>query len=423
MTERSRSQVDRRQFLKTAVAGAAVSGAYLAFGDIAVALARPRILHWTGSNAAGGRFTMVVIGDSIMWGQGLREEAKFTTQVATWIESQLPGRRVSMHRYAHSGAVIKANEEEDARPATPGEVPNARPSITALFWKAASELTPETPDRTVDLVLMDGGINDVKVNSIITTDPTISNKVDWVRKLTRERCAPRMKRLLPHVLQRFPSAKVVTTSYYPIVSEESDLTGLARIVSLYNPTRPIVRATEPLRNALAAQSRVFHEEYVAGVRPVVRQARAPEVIAAAASTPTRSRAVTVDRAAAGTRVAAIDPTARRTAFVLVPFKPENAYGASDSWLWKLGEEDQVATTRRQQCTSAGFSSALNPKCYLAAMGHPNVKGAKEYAQAIIGELQAFVPEWKTERQPESSKGEREQPRVELPTRIAPPVRR
>ncbi|MEO7138019.1 MAG: SGNH/GDSL hydrolase family protein [Gemmatimonadales bacterium] len=416
MSQRSGNQVDRRAFLKHAAAGAALGGVYLAFGDVAQALAWPRRLHWVEPTIAGGQFTMVVLGDSIMWGQGLKEEYKFSTLVANWIESQLPGWRVSTHRYAHSGAVIKANESEDAKPATPGEVPNSYPSITHLFWKAASELTPETPNRTVDLVLMDGGINDVKVNSIITTDPTIHDKVEWVRKLTRERCGPRMKQLLPYVLQKFPTAKVVTTSYYPIVSEKSDLTGLANIVSLYNPTRPIVKATEGLRDSLARQSRAFHDEYVAGVRPVVRQARALEMIASSASTDKGTRA--------GTELStSISLPERRTAFALIPFTPENAYGAPKSWLWKLGQEDQVATTRRQQCTASGLSSSVNPKCYLAAMGHPNVQGARAYATAIIGELQAFLPDWKAAQLSQPNQGGLVQPRNNLPGRIAPPVRR
>lgn len=405
--------VDRRGFLMNAARGAAIGGAYLAFGDVAAALARPRILHWSSAGTAGGQFTMVVMGDSIMWGQGLREDAKFTAHVSSWIESQLPGWRVSTHRFAHSGAVIKVNEQEDAQPAKPGEVPNAYPSITHLFWKAASELTPETPDRTVDLVLMDGGINDVKVNSIITTDPTITDKVEWVRKLTRERCAPRMKKLLPYVLQKFPTAKVVTTSYYPIVSEKSDLTGLANIVSLYNPARPIVKATEGLRNSLAKQSQAFHDEYVASVRPVVRQAKPLEMVASTANTAKRLPA----GADLPTSIALGE---RRTAFTLIPFKPENAYGAPESWLWKLGQEDHVATTRRQQCVAVG---SLNPKCYLAAMGHPNVNGARAYADAIIGELQAFLPGWKATVLSQPTQGEVAQPRSNLPTRIGPPVRR
>jgi lysophospholipase L1-like esterase len=408
MNQKHGYEVDRRKFLKDVACGAALGTSYLAFGDVAAALARPRTLRWTRATGVGGQFTMVVLGDSIMWGQGLKEEYKFPTLVATWIESQLPGWRVTTHRYAHSGAVIKPNQEQDKKPGTPGEVPNAYPSITALFWKAAGELTPETPDRTVDLVLMDGGINDVKVNSIITTDPTIADKVEWVAKLTRERCAPRMKRLLPYVLQKFPSAKVVATSYFPIVSRKSDLTGLAKIVSLYNPTRPIIKATEPLRDALARQSRAFHETYLATVPAVVRQAKPLEVIASAVSSAKPSLQV-------ADRVVLTDPSARRTAFALVPFEPENSYGAPESWLWKLGQEDHVAATRREQCVAIG---SLNPKCYLAAMGHPNVKGAKAYAGAIIGELQGFLPQWK-----EAHPAPEIEPRGDLPTRIGPPVRR
>jgi hypothetical protein len=76
----------------------------------------------------------------------------------------------------------------------------------------------------------------------------------------------------------------------------------------------------------------------------------------------------------------------------VPFRPENCYGAPDTWLWKVAEEDQVAADRREQCRSAGDAESL--QCHGAAMGHPNVRGAQEYANAITRELGRFLPEWR-----------------------------
>jgi GDSL-like lipase/acylhydrolase family protein len=385
--------VDRRGFLRSAARGAAIGGAYFAFGDVAAALARPRILHWSGTRALDEQFTILAIGDSIMWGQGLKEEAKFTTQVANWVKSQLPGRLVTLHQYAHSGAVIKADEEKDAQPATPGEVPNGYPSITFQFWKAAASLPPEA----VDLVLLNGGIHDVKINTILTTDPSITDKIGRIREDTRTRCAAPLRVLLSHVLQKFPQAKVVVPSYFPMVSGASPLDLLPELVNRYNPTRPLAgAATEALRTALAEQSRAFHNAYVSTVRPVALGGLKP----ATTTTPTGPP--------------------RRTAFALVPFAPENCYGAPDRWLWRAGEPDQVTHTRRQQCQAAGLTGLT---CRDAQLGHPNVEGAAAYARAITAQLEAFLPDWRPTRQPPQTGREAAPPRADLPTRIGPPVRR
>jgi lysophospholipase L1-like esterase len=392
MNERAMKIVDRRGFLMNAARGAALGGAYLAFGDVAAALVRPRMLHWTRAAAMDDQFTILAIGDSVVWGQGLREEAKFTTRVATWIESQLPGRLVTLHRYAHSGAVIKPNPEKDAKAPTPGEVPNAYPSITFQLQKGAASLPPDN----VDLVLLDGGIHDVKIASILTTDPSISDKVGRIREDTRTRCAGALRVLLSDALQKFPRAKIVATSYFPIVSGLSRLDLLTNLVNFYNPTRPLAGpATEALRKTLIEQSRAFHEEYVSSVRPVVLGVLKP-----------------------GAATTGAPP--RRTAFAVVPFAPESCYGAPESWLWREGEPDQVATTRRQQCQTSGFSDRA---CYHASTAHPNVKGAEAYAQAIIAQLEAFLPEWKPARLPPQAGKEAAPPRVDLPPRVTPPVRR
>ncbi|MGH7630330.1 MAG: hypothetical protein ACREOF_13310 [Gemmatimonadales bacterium] len=187
------------------------------------------------------------------------------------------------------------------------------------------------------------------------------------------------------------NATVVTTSYYPIVSEQSDLASLANLVNLYNPSRRIAgAATVSLRNALAMQAWAFHDEYVRGVGPVVRAARPLESAAVVSSTPQRAGEISVS---GPSRTAG-----RRTAFVQVPFQPENAYGSRATWLWKAGEIDQAATARRDACAAAGFPVTPSSPCALASLGHPNPSGAQAYAQAVIGELRTFVPEWKAEQQ-------------------------
>src|SRR5882762_9891680 len=56
---------------------------------------------------------MLVIGDSIMWGQGLRDEEKFSTRVQCWLEEKT-NRPVKVQVEAHSGAVISGTTSGQA---------------------------------------------------------------------------------------------------------------------------------------------------------------------------------------------------------------------------------------------------------------------------------------------------------------------
>jgi len=57
-------------------------------------------------NPSGGDpLQMLVIGDSIMWGQGLKDDEKFSSRVRCWLQ-QKTDREVKLHVEAHSGAVI-----------------------------------------------------------------------------------------------------------------------------------------------------------------------------------------------------------------------------------------------------------------------------------------------------------------------------
>src|SRR6266404_6423100 len=51
---------------------------------------------------------MLVLGDSIMWGQGLKPEQKFSWRVKCWLQEKT-GREVKQTVFAHSGALISAD--------------------------------------------------------------------------------------------------------------------------------------------------------------------------------------------------------------------------------------------------------------------------------------------------------------------------
>src|ERR1043165_2084297 len=75
---------------------------------------------------------LLVLGDSISWGQGLRDEHKVSRLVKLWLEQQT-GREVRETIQAHSGAVIGPSESpqdivaRDAALGLDGELSRAYP--------------------------------------------------------------------------------------------------------------------------------------------------------------------------------------------------------------------------------------------------------------------------------------------------------
>src|SRR5258707_8193513 len=50
---------------------------------------------------------MLVLGDSIMWGQGLKPEQKFSWRIKCWLQEKT-NREVKQNVFAHSGALLTA---------------------------------------------------------------------------------------------------------------------------------------------------------------------------------------------------------------------------------------------------------------------------------------------------------------------------
>src|SRR5258706_14553536 len=58
--------------------------------------------------AGGDPLQMLVIDDSVMWGQGLREDEKFSSRVKCWLQEKTE-REGKVHMEAHSGAIISGS--------------------------------------------------------------------------------------------------------------------------------------------------------------------------------------------------------------------------------------------------------------------------------------------------------------------------
>src|SRR6267143_1578670 len=125
---------------------------------------------------AGEPLEMLVLGDSIMWGQGLKPEQKFSWRIKCWLQEKT-NREVNQKVFAHSGALISANPASAPKfKSNDGEVNLPYPTVNEELDNARDfyGLT----SAKVNLILLDGCINDVDVSNLlnVTTHP------NWLRE-------------------------------------------------------------------------------------------------------------------------------------------------------------------------------------------------------------------------------------------------
>ncbi|MCB9235153.1 MAG: hypothetical protein H6581_26090 [Bacteroidia bacterium] len=184
------------------------------------------------------RMKFVAFGDSVMWGQGLKEEHKFVIKAAQGIAAR-EGKTWEVTNYAHSGAVIRADEnkrrtfvehfpwlfanqaaidnfmngKDERMTVFQGEVPNSFPTIP---WQVDS-FDPNAVD-SVDVVYLDGGANDVDFEQFL--DPEGMNFSEDNSKL-HDAIQIRLKDLVLRTRKKFPNALIALMGFYPIFSERS----------------------------------------------------------------------------------------------------------------------------------------------------------------------------------------------------------
>ncbi|MGI8497168.1 MAG: SGNH/GDSL hydrolase family protein [Gemmatimonadaceae bacterium] len=363
ITDPAAEAVNRRAFIRNASALTAAGLSCLAFGDVR------NLLGFTGGIGLHRRdvlgipnrpFNMLAFGDSIMWGQGLTEDLKFATLVKNWVVSQLPGREVTFQNFAHSGAIILQNAAGDASGVYASEVPTDYPSIHGQLNRALDTLvTRGVSPVEIDLVLLNGGANDVGLTNILNPFASTGS----VRELTRDSLTARMNSLLPRAIELFPNAKIIVPGYYPIITGDSPLPELiALFVALGLLTVDPLSAgivTIAVRETVIQHCKAFFEESDMGLRDAV----------ASQNTRTPNRCVYASPGFAGT----------------------NGYGASDRCMFNVAEHDPMFDARQPLCAQAGQGGVS--KCATASVGHPNAKGAQKYASAMTSQLTPFVTKW------------------------------
>jgi lysophospholipase L1-like esterase len=291
-------------------------------------------------------YRIVVLGDSVPWGQGLETPQKFHSLV----QAAISGSDSTL--LAHSGATIGVGVPPTESEVN-GEVPTAYPTI--LQQCANFTDSPEA----VDLVILNGGMNDVDFRYIINPLTDSAHLKDRVR----QHCFHDMKTLLESVVARFtkPTAKIIVTSYFPLLSHQSHVPMIDIFLAVLGVGLPsfLSALDGPVFNKIIANCEQFYVQSSRFTQKAINQ---------------------VNEAAGAPRIFFAQP----------PFGPENAALAPQAWLWgvnpNLSPQDPVQAARHVACDAFETDIVRRLTCYRASVGHPNLQGARQFADAILALL-------------------------------------
>lgn len=299
---------------------------------------------------------ILTFGDSVTWGQGLLDEHKF---------DRIYAGPLLLPRSAHSGAIIGASTDTSGQKEYP-EIPVPYPSL----WQQIAAVTDWTD---VDVVVVNGGINDVSLTRIL--NPWIAS--DHISDLTKQFCQGEMTKLLGMLASKLvkPGARIALTGYYPILSGAS---------SFENEKQPRLLME---MNGIATSSVVTAKTF--DVATLVPQIVANCLMFWKTSTESLKAAADATNATLGHSMCF---------FVETRFTEANALWGSDALLWELSPtldaEDEVTELRDRACDAVYGDLVHLPEwghwyqCYRASVGHPNVRGAAKIAVALADALSA-----------------------------------
>ncbi len=332
-------------------------------------------------------FQMLAFGDSVMWGQGLEKEQKFSYLVKNWLDKKIPN--VKFENFAHSGATINkpTKKEKDYEIKNPnenfaGEIPTSFPIIKDQV--ANSNYRADE----VKLILVDGGANDMSkltslllphsANKLINMVETVKffghqiNFADYEKKI-----GTAMGELLTQIADKYKYARIIVTGYYPIITEGTSPDELFNIISnLFEENSPqdklLTAIIKPIKNNPLRKNKYYTDVVESSEIWYTESNRHIEA-----------------------QVKKLNETnkltdSNRAFFAKVNFD-DHGYNAEDTFLWKLEgkakTDDKLRDARKTICSPTNdhkFTPEFDYQvCKRAGLFHPNVKGAEAYFEAII----------------------------------------
>ena len=333
-------------------------------------------------------FEMLVIGDSLIWGQGLFEKDKFYTLTADWLRTDAFGqsRQVNLMVKAHSGATIRfdAKEAEKYRAAGrdethfyQGEVNVSTPSMWKQVETASTDYKSRGRDRGADLVMLSAGITDLAVEGVLNPfqDPRM------LPRQIEEVCQKRVGALLAHIAEHNPDSKIAVVGYYPIISPRSSRSAVFNgwLETLNVPNWLQGLANNPVMRPLLF-GRLFKKALI------------------------RSRIWSSDSdRQLRTAVAGHNTKAGWEQAIFIPsvLTEENAVETPNTLLFRMHKngtvEDPLFSKRKADCKAAfdelksvtGIQNSPK-RCTVAAIGHPNPAGSRSYFESIKASIKPHL---------------------------------
>lgn len=332
------------------------------------------------------QFEFLVLGDSLVWGQGLKEQDKFYSLTKEWLETEVFSgeRRINLKVAAHSGAKLVLTESESASLRRAEQENNLfHPEVNVVFPSIRSQIdfareayqNENIATSKVKLILLTGGITDIKVSEVL--NPYASD--DKLRKDIERYCQRAMLEILRHCALVFPRALVAVVGYYPIVSAETPTKNLFEaVLELYETPRllkPVINNAAQrnlylgrLHKKLTRRSQIWFEDSNRAFQRAVSKINA-------------------------------ELEATRAVFIKSPLTAANSYAAEQTLLWEIDGKtikDDQYEQRKSACRAALPALRASTRqtyrtrlCELASVGHPNPAGAAKIAEAIKNELRPF----------------------------------
>ncbi len=324
-------------------------------------------------------FEMLVVGDSLIAGQGLREKDKFTTLTKNWLEAEVfkNERKVNLKNKSHSGSRLFLSEKEikamqdaekDLDKFYHPEINFSFPSAKTQIDVAAEEYKREGKKlEYINLIMVSGGLTNLNSSYII--NPFKKNKK--LREKIDKYCNDMMFRFLEHANQTFPNALITVIGYFPMVSKKSSTGKIYNaILELYEfprPAKPIMnniftkQFIKPIHKKMAKRSKVWFEDSTKALQKAVNRLNEKR-------------------------------GEQKAIFVKSPIPENRSFGTKNSLLFGMAKkgrsEDFLYDERKKVCgetikTMKDVELKFKTRfCELSGIGHPNIEGSKAYAEEI-----------------------------------------
>lgn len=365
--------------------------------------------------------TIVALGDSVMWGNGLKNPKKFVYLAGLQIADKTQ-RKVQIVSYAHSGANLAYHPSSpnppsptngyvpfhsDEEQVPPGDLNSSYPT-TREQASCAAAVYPKA-----EIVFLNGCINEIGPMEIALPPIANSTSKEEIERRVRASCSEPMRETLVDVQNAFPRATIIVMNYYQIVSAKSSVLKAA-------PGGQSVGSaggsSEKALEQLAKRELDFEQMRHATLQTEARDKRAVvqhwsensiaflrssqscfEWAIAAASNSSQEPGNPEDPCPPPS-----DPLpqpnpdivrqGKRTYLATVENRPEYAYGGNRKHLWSLPvrflfwviHRDDMYGEREHVCNSHYRNSWLDRDiCKVNPVAHPNREGARAFACSIV----------------------------------------